>query len=43
MPVASRSVVLAAPTHVSQIRGSGIGLSSGPGMRPLGEYGYCDW
>ena len=43
MPVARRSVVVAAATHVSQISGSGIGLVLGPGMRPVGEYGYCDW
>ncbi len=43
MPVASRMRVVAAATYASQINGSGIGTSSPPGIRPVGEYGYVDW
>ena len=42
MPVASLIVLVWAPTWVSQMSGSGIGLSSGPGILPVGEYGYGD-
>ena len=39
MPVPSRMVVVAAATNASQISGSGIGESSGPGILPVSLYG----
>ncbi len=39
MPVASRIVLVAAATHVSQISGSGIGVLWSPGILPDGWYG----
>ena len=36
-PVANLMVRVAAATHVSQMSGSGMGLSSGPGILPVGE------
>ena len=42
IPVPSRTVVVRAATQASHTSGSGIGTSSGPGIRPLFEYGYSD-
>ena len=39
MPVPSRMVLVAAATKPSQISGSGIGESSGPGILPVSLYG----
>ena len=42
MPVASLIRSVTAATHESQISGSGMGMSSAPGILPVGEYGYAE-
>ena len=43
IPVARLISLVAAAMYVSQIRGSGIGESSPPGILPVSLYGYGDW